>query len=84
MVNVTFLKFGMVKILELLHTVSDVKNNIFQTKRFEEITFFPFMIYSFIKFKVLSSLPKRFHGPLTIRIHCYWLTDHAIEHSSIG
>ena len=37
-----------------------------------------------IKFKVLSNLPKSFHGLLTIRIHCNWPTYHAIDHSSIG
>ena len=42
------------------------------------------MIYSFIKFKVLVSLPKSFHGPFGMRMHCNWPTDHAIDHSSIG
>ena len=38
--------------------------NIFQMKIFNEITFLLFIFYSFIKFKVLASLPKSFHGPL--------------------
>ena len=61
-----------------------MKMNIFQIKIFYEITLLLFMIYSFIKFKVLVSLPKSFHGPLGMRMHYNWLTDHAIDHSSIG
>ena len=33
-------------------------------KKFNEITLLLFIIYSFIKFKVLINLPKSFHGPL--------------------
>ena len=40
MANLTFLKFGMVKLLETLHTISNVKKNIFETKMFEEITLY--------------------------------------------
>ena len=58
--------------------------NIFQIKICNEITLLLFMIYSFIKFKVLVSLPKSFHGPLGMKMHCNWSTDHAIDHSSIG
>ena len=58
--------------------------NIFQRKIFNEITLLLFMIYSFIKFKVLVSLPKSFLGPLGMRMHCNWPTDRAIDHSSIG
>ena len=47
-----------------LQTVSNVKMNIFQMKIFDKITLHLFIIYSFIKFKVLGSLPKSFHGPL--------------------
>ena len=54
----------MVKVFKTLQTVSNVKINIFQMKIFLEITLLPFIIYSFIKFKVLLSLPKSFHGPL--------------------
>ena len=64
MVIFIFLKLGMVKLFETLHTVSNVKINIFQTKIFNEITLLLFIIYSFIKFKVLISLPKSFNGPL--------------------
>ena len=60
-----FLKFGMVKVFKTLQTVSYVKMNICQMKIFNEITLLPFIIYSFIKFKVLVSLPKSFHGPLS-------------------
>ena len=55
MVIYIFLKFGMVKVFEILQTVSNVK------------------------FKVLVSLPKSFHGPLVCdnALHlanwlCYW------------
>ena len=41
-----------------------MKMNIFQIKIFNAITILLFIIYSFIKFKVLVSLPKSFHGPL--------------------
>ena len=41
-----------------------MKINIFQMKIFNEVTLFLFIIYSFIKFKVLVSLPKSFHAPL--------------------
>ena len=61
-----------------------MKMNYFQIKIFNEITLLLFMIYSFIKFKVLVSLPKSFHGPLGITMHCNWPNDHAIDHSSIG
>ena len=61
-----------------------MKINIFQIKIFNEITLLLFMIYSFIKFKVLVSLPNSFHGPFGMRMHCYWPTDHAIDHSSIA
>ena len=61
-----------------------MKMNIFQIKIFNEITLLLFMIYSFIKFKVLVSLPNSFHGPLGMKMHCNWPTDHAIDHSSIG
>ena len=61
-----------------------MKTNIFQIKIFDEITLFLFTIDSFIKFKVLVSLPKSFHGPLGMRMYCNWPTDHAIDHSSIG
>ena len=64
MVIYIFLKFGMVKVFETLHTFSNMKINIFQMKIFNEITLLLFIIYSFIKFKVLVSLPKSFHGPL--------------------
>ena len=84
MVIFIFLKFGMVKLFETLQSISNMKMNIFQIKIFNEITLLLFMIYSFIKFKVLVSLPKSFHGPLGMRMHCNWPTDHAIDHSSIG
>ena len=64
MVIFIFLKFGMVKVFETLHTVSHIKMTIFQMKIFNEITLLLFIINSFIKFKVLVSLPKNFHGPL--------------------
>ena len=54
----------MVKVFETLQTVSNVKMNLFQMEIFDEITLLLFIIYSFIKFKVLVSLPKSFHGPL--------------------
>ena len=75
-----FLKFWMAKLFETLQTVSNMKMNIFQIKIFCEITLLLFIIiYSFIKFKVLVSLPKSFHGPLS-----YETTEHATNHSSIG
>ena len=82
----TFLKFGTLKLLETSHTVSNVEKNIFQIKMFNETTLPLFIIYSFTKFKVLSSLSKSFHGPLTVTMHFNWLTDRAIDldHSSIG
>ena len=33
---------------------------------------------------LLISLPKSFHGPLGMRMHCNWPPDHAFDHSSIG
>ena len=60
MVIYIFLKFGMVKV----YIVLNVKMNSFQMKIFNEITLLPFIINSFIKFKVLVSLPKNVHGPL--------------------
>ena len=81
MVIFTFLKFGKVKLFEILQTISNMKMIIFQIKIFNEITLFLFMIYNF---KVLVSLPKSFHGPLGLRMYCNWPTDHAIDHSSVG
>ena len=54
----------MVKLFETLQTVSNVKMNICQINIFNEITLLLFIIYSFIKFKVLVNLPEGFHGPL--------------------
>ena len=65
-------------------SVSNVKKNIFQIKIFEENTISLLIIYSSIKFKVLWSLPKSFHRPLTVRMHCNWTTDHPSDHTSIG
>ena len=48
-----------------LYTISNMKINIFQIKIFNEITLLVFVIYSFIKFKVLVSLPKGFNGLLS-------------------
>ena len=42
--------------------VSNVKMNIFQLKIFNEITLFLFVVYSFIKFKLLVSFPNSFLG----------------------
>ena len=64
MVIYSCLKFGMVKVFENLQTVSNVKMKNFQMKIFNEITLFLFIIYSFIKLKVLVSVPKSFDGPL--------------------
>ena len=64
MVIFIFLKFVMVKLFETLQSVSNMKMNIFQMKIFNEITLFLFIIHSFIRFKVLVSFPKSFHGPL--------------------
>ena len=52
------------KVFETLQTISNVKMNIFQMKIFNEITLLLFIINSFVKFKVLASLPKGFYGPL--------------------
>ena len=71
------------KVFEILHTVSNMKMNIFQMKIFNEITLLLFIINSFIKFEVLVSLPKNVHGPLGMRMYCNWQTDPAIDHSSI-
>ena len=57
MVNFIFPKFGMVKLLQTLHIVSNVKINIFQMKIFQKITIFLFIIYSFVELNVLVSLP---------------------------
>ena len=84
MVIIIFLEFGMVKLFETLQTISNMIMNIFQIKIFNEITLLLFMIYSFIKFKVLVCLPKTFHGLLGMRMLCNWPTDHAIDHSSNG
>ena len=62
----TFLKFGMVEIVKTLHTVLDVKTEYSSDKILEETILFLFMIYSVIKFKVSSSVPKSFHGPLCV------------------
>ena len=69
----------MVKVFETSQTVSNVKMNIFQIKIFDKIILLQFKIYSFIKFKVLVSLPKSFHGPpgfknvlQLVNWPCYW------------
>ena len=77
MVNFIFLKSRVVKLLEILHTVPNVKIIIFQIK-YLMILLSSIMIYSFIKFKVLTSLP------FTVRMHVNLPIDHAINHSSIG
>ena len=35
-------------------------------------------------YKLLSSLPKRFHGPLTVGMHSNWPTDYATDCSLFG
>ena len=67
----------MVKVFEILQTVSCVKMNIFQMKIFNEISLF--LINNFIKFEVFVSLPD-----LAVRMYSNWPTDHAIDHSFIG
>ena len=64
MVIFIFLKFGMVKLFKALQTVSNVKMIIFQIKILNENTLLLFIIDNLIKFNVLVSLPKSFHGPL--------------------
>ena len=54
----------MVKVFETSQTVSNVKMNIFHMKIFDKIILLLFVIYIFIKFKVLVSLSKSFHAPL--------------------
>ena len=79
MVIYIFLKFGTVKVFETSQTVSNVKMNICHIKIFDKITLHLFIIYSFVKFKVLVSLSKSFHGPLgyenalqLANWPCYW------------
>ena len=55
--HLLFFKFGMMKVFETLHTYLKYENKYFQMKIFNEITLLLFIIYSFIKFKVLVSLP---------------------------
>ena len=45
----------MVELYELLHAASNVRKNIFQTEKFDEITLFLSIVYSFVKFKVSST-----------------------------
>ena len=47
MVIYMFLKFGMVKLFETLHTTLDVKMWVLQIKLFEEINILPILIYIF-------------------------------------
>ena len=65
MVVFIFLKFGMVKFYKPLQTVSKVKKiTIFQIKIFNDITPLLLIIYSFVNFKVLVSLPESFRDTL--------------------
>ena len=50
--------------VKLLETVSTLKKNIFEIKTVEEITLFLFIMYNFINFKVLLSLPKGFNDSI--------------------
>ena len=59
-----------------------MKKNNFQMEISQKVTLCLFIIYSFIELKVLLSLPKVCMVHLTIRIHCNWPTDHAIDHIS--
>ena len=58
MVIYIFLKFGMVKVFKTLQAVSNMKVNIFQMKKFNEITLSP-PIYNlqFYKFLSISKSP---------------------------
>ena len=60
MVIYIFLKFQMVKIFEILQTVSNVKMNIFQIKILNEFTLLLFKIYSLIKFDQIWKFPYKF------------------------
>ena len=56
---------------------------IFQMKIFQKSTLF--LIYTFIELNVLLvSLPKVSMVHLTMRMHCNWPIDHAIDHNLIG
>ena len=76
MVIFIFLNFGMVKCFKTFQTFSNVKLNTFQINIFNVTTLLLFIIYSFIKFKVLESLPKSFHGPLDHDNALQGVTDH--------
>ena len=65
---------------ETLHTVSNVKINIFQIKIFNEIILL-FIIGSFVKFKVLASLPM---VHLVLRMYCNWPTDQLLITVQLG
>ena len=58
-----------------------MKMNIFQM--IIKNTPFLFIIYNFNELKVLVILPEVSLAHLTMRIHCIWPTDHAIDHISI-
>ena len=69
--------------LNLTHCLKYEDEYFFQMKIFEKNTFFLFIIYSFNELKVLVILPKVSMVHLTIRMHCNWPADHAIDHISI-
>ena len=82
--NLHLSQIGDSKSFESLQTVSNAKMNIFQMKIFNEITLILFIIYSFIKFKVLASIPKSSMVHLAVIMNYNRPTDHGIDHSSIA
>ena len=72
MVICSFLKFGMVKVLETSQNISDVKNLQLQIKMVELLNIFLFLNKDFDEIVSFSLSPKKVHGPLTIRMHCNW------------
>ena len=63
--NLHFLKFGMVKLLQTLHNVADVKNLLLQVKIVELFNIFLFLIYIFDQIISVILSPKKVHDPLT-------------------
>ena len=76
MVIATLLKIEMVKLLKNSHKVLIVKKQMFYIKILNKINLFLFIICILIQFKVFIYSPWNLYGPLTFRMHCYWLSHY--------
>ena len=88
MVISILLNIGMVKFLQILHSVLIVQRVIFQIKIFNKINFFLIIIYIFLQFKMFIDSPYNLIWTTDIQNALLFVSRPgsciAIDHSSVG